>query len=94
MQQRLVKTLIGLALCAVIGAAAGLEIGARPVPPAAGMPGAAPGNEHILRSALDSPGNPDYRFSVIPPADPAGWLLLLGALLTGGFIVHRRVGGD
>ena len=43
-------------------------------------------------SVLDPPGDgTDYRFSIAGEARPAGWSLLLGALLSGGFIVRRRL---
>ena len=41
---------------------------------------------------LDPPGDgTDYRFSLAGEPRPAGWSLLLGALLSGCFIVRRRM---
>ena len=50
----------------------------------------------VLRSALERPGapeNPDYYFSMHRTPQASGWELLLGVLLTGVFIVHRRMSG-
>lgn len=48
-------------------------------------------------SILDPPAASEssaYHFSMIEPPQSNGWSLLFGALLTGGFIVHRRLRPD
>jgi MYXO-CTERM domain-containing protein len=94
MKKALVKPLILLVLAGIISSAVAFEIRPRSGVVPVSMVPRITGEAHRLRSALDSPGNGEYRFTVTSPSEPAGWWLLLGGLLTGGLIVRRRVAGD
>lgn len=51
-----------------------------------------PGVDQRPGSVLDPPADgTGYRFSIAAEPKPGGWSLLLGALLSGGFIVRRRL---
>lgn len=67
-----------------------------PAGQAAAETGPRPALAPVLPSILEpaAPASPDYRFSVTPPAQPATWELLLGALLAGIFIAYRRLSDD
>lgn len=49
------------------------------------------GGERYPGSVLDPPADAGYRFSLAAEPRPADWSLLLGALLSIGFIVRRRL---
>ncbi|HEX6736454.1 MAG TPA: hypothetical protein VF096_16735 [Azonexus sp.] len=75
-------------LCLAINVAAAGEP-ARPDPVALKPPAAmAPRPGSVLDPPADTAG---YRFAMAAEPRPAGWSLLLGALLSGGFSVRRRL---
>ena len=52
------------------------------------------GKQRPPGSVLDPPpGGAGYRFAMAREPRPGGWSLVLGALLSGGFIVRRRLSG-
>lgn len=101
MKREIGKLLLMVALAGNMGATAALEASALSASPAVFSPGdqtvTNPNSGNGLRSVLEA-GNgtitSDYRFSITPPPEPTGWVLLLGALLTGGFIARRRLKED
>lgn len=93
---QLVKLLAILALLVTVGPAQALEVSTQIASPPtiilagelASLPVAAP---HAIQEPASAQASPDYLFSITASPEPAGWVLLLGALFIGGFIVRRRL---
>lgn len=62
--------------------------------PESGKVLAAPASRGSILEPPAAPDNSAYHFSMIESPQSNGWSLLFGALLTGGFIVHRRLRPD
>jgi hypothetical protein len=99
--QNHIKWLFILSLSSVVGAVGAVEkpaISPTPFAPASkGEMDRPLRGAPVLRSALEPPSPPDnadYYFSMRRTPQAKGWEMLLGVLLTGGFIIHRRLASD